>query len=427
MSRGFSVFVALTACWVGCAPPASATPPAVEKISTVLPLLAAFSGVFKGELTAAADRPLTWRLSLADHEADGETIRKGELSLTGSDLAVILALTYEPTARRLSWQMREGRVDLATWLPALRTLPELASLLEGVSASGVLLITGEGAWAADAATGELRAEIKDGVVRNEAEGWALEGVALSVGGNAAELVAGNVPINLTVRTISTARFGARALRVNGLMRDFDRIELATTRVEIAGGEVIAEPFAVVLSKPKVSATLVMSKVGLQDLVVFMPETLSEAQGRINGRLHVAWDAEAGVQIGAGGLTLDRSEPTTLRLVSAPGFLTEKVPARLTFLPIGWGWASRLFSSPNEAHKALTEIERGRVKLLVEAMEVRLTPDGDERGRSASVFVQARPEDTRSAIGQVTFTINVAGPLAAVLRLGMEQNLSLKTR
>lgn len=399
--------------------PARSADSGLEEFKPVLALLA---GELRGGFTPVEGRPLTWSVALAP-AAGG--VRTGEVVVSGADFVVKIMIEYEPARDRLSWRATEGRIDLGAWVPALAARPDLASLLAGLSATGIVTITGEGAWANGVATGGLRAELNEGTVRNEEEGWALEGITLRAGGDAAGLFAGVVPIEIGVRTIGTSRFGARAFTASARVKDFERLELTSARVEIAGGEVTAEPFSVSLAEPVVSVTLAMERVGLQDLVVFVPTALSEARGRINGRLKLKWNATDGVQVGAGSLSLEKSEPTILRLVSTPGFLTEKVPARFSLFPPQLKRLSRWFSTPNEAYGALSEIEQGHVALRVDLLEVRLTPQGDERGRSASVIIRARPERNGGVIGEVTFEINVAGPLAAVLQLGMQQNLSLQ--
>lgn len=417
-------FVFWTAGLIAGSSPARAAE-STAKVNGYFSLLTSLEADLQGELTVVSGHPLSWHLALAPSGKDTGAPRKGEVSVTGAGFALRIALDYEPAAGRVNWRMLEGRLNLASWLPALATLPEMPPILEGTSGSGVIELTGEGTWSQGGATGEMRLELKDGELRNDTDGWALEGVSVRLGGATGELFSGETVLDLHVRTITTTRFGARSLAMTGHLKNFTHMRVKSARVEIAGGEVSAKPFDLIMTRPSLDVTAIMSRVGLQDLVVFVPTTLSEAQGRVNGRLRIRWDPDNGIQIGAGELSVDKSEPTTLRLVSSPGFLTEKVPARFTFLPASFGIFSRWFSSPNDAHRALAAIEAGQVRLTVDALEVRLTPDGDERGRTASVLVRARPEQGASAIGEVTFEINVSGPLAAVLRLGMEQSFSLQ--
>ncbi|MBC8040563.1 MAG: YdbH domain-containing protein [Opitutaceae bacterium] len=391
-------------------------------LTELAPWLVRFTGGLKGVYTPVEGRPLAW--SLAWSPSDG-TVRKGEVAVTGADLALRVVLDFDAADNRLSWRVVEGRVDLAAWLPELATRPELAEMLKGMTVTGALVITGEGTVKDDVVTGELSATWAEGKLSNAEQGWSLEGVSIRAGGDMAELEKGRVPVEVEVRTISTGRFGARNFSAKGRLTEEDNVEVQSVRIEIAGGEVMAEPFTVSLESQKVGVILVMSRVGLQDLIVFVPTTLSEARGRINGKLRLDWNPVDGVQIGVGELSLDKSEPTLLRLVSTPGFLTEQVPARFVLAP--WlGPLKGLFSPKNPSYPTLQEIELGKLGLRVDALEVRLNPDGDEKGRSASVHIRARPEREGSAVREVTFQVNVAGPLAEVLRMGMQQNLSIQT-
>jgi hypothetical protein len=377
-----------------------------------------------GVFTPIEGRPLEWKISWSAGDANG---RKGELAVTGADMALRIALEFDPAGDRLRWRVAEGHVNLGAWLVALAVHPEFSASLAGLTATGELKITGAGEWENGAPTGELSAEWRDGTVANASQGWAVDGVTLKAGGDARDIFEGTVPVELAVRTLVTSRFGARNLAVRMAVKDMARLEVKSTEIEIAGGRVTAEPFAVSLAAPALDVTLAMERVGLQDLVVFVPTTLSYANGRINGRVHLGWSQSDGLRVGEGELEIDKGEPTTLRLVSNPGFLTKKVPARFTYSPFNWDPLVRLFSSPNDSYETLSLIETGKLALRVDSLEAKLTPEGDGLGRSASVLIHARPEQDGSAVGTVIFQINVSGPLASVLRVGMKQSFSVKTR
>ena len=417
-SRAATAFVFVLLTWV-----AGTTVVSGAGLTELAPWLVRFTGGLKGVYTPVEGRPLAWSLSWSQSKG---TERSGEVTVTGPDLALRVALNFNATGNRLSWRVIEGRVDLAAWLPALATRPELAEALQGMAATGALVITGEGAVKGEEVTGLLSVAWADGTLSNAEQGWTLEGVNICVRGDMAELTKGCVPVEVDVRTISTGRFGARNLSIKARLNDGDRVEVQSVRVEIAGGEVTAEPFAVSLESRKVGVDLAMSRVGLQDLIVFAPTTLSEARGRINGRLRLDWSPVDGVQVGVGELTLDKSEPTMLRLVSTPGFLTKQVPVRLVLFP-KLGPLKWLFAPKNPSYPTLKEIELGKLGMRMDALEVRLTPEGDASGRSASVYIRARPEREGGSVREVIFKVNVAGPLAEVLRIGMQQNLSVQTR
>jgi hypothetical protein len=275
-------------------------------------------GELRGVFAPVPERPLAWRLSLSPIAGD---VRTGELAVSGTDFELRVVVELRAATGELRWRIAEGRVDLASWVPALAARPGLSSWLAGLAATGRATISGEGAWTRRSATGGLRVEVVDATLRNESQGWSVEGVTLRAGAEVADLVEGNVAFELGAGTISTSRFGARAFSTSGAVDAFDRVKVGSARIEIAGGEVMAEPFAFSLAAPSLATTLVMSRVGLQDLVVFVPTALSEARGRINGRLRLGLTPEAGIEVATGELSLDESEPTTLRLVSPPGFLT----------------------------------------------------------------------------------------------------------
>jgi hypothetical protein len=104
-----------------------------------------------------------------------------------------------------------------------------------------------------------------------------------------------------------------------------------------------------------------------------------------------------------------------------------MPERFALLPAWFGPFSRWFSPVNPGFADLVAIELGRTALQVESLDVRLTPEGDDRGRSARVLVKARPEVAGTSVGSVSFEIDVNGPLAYVLRLGAENGATLNVR
>jgi len=79
---------------------------------------------------------------------------------------------------------------------------------------------------------------------------------------------------------------------------------------------------------------------------------------------------------------------------------------------------------NPAYKNMQAIELGQSDLRVKALNILLTPDGDERGRSATVRLVAQPDQPGSAVKEVSFDVNVVGPVNAVLKLGIDQGFTV---
>jgi hypothetical protein len=391
MWRGAAALVVMLGVCVPGAPAARAT-----EFAEVLSWLGRLQAGVKGVYTPVEERPLTWNLAWSP--AEGVT-RRGEIAVTGPDVALRVALDFDAAENRLSWRVTEGRVDLAAWLPALATKPELAEMLAGLTATGALVVAGEGTVKDDDVAGELSATWTDGTLRNAEQDWALEGVSVRAGGDVAELVAGRVPLALEVRTITTERFGARALAVRAALAEEARIDVASATVEIAGGRVTAKPFEVVLAEPKLGVDLAMERVGLQDVAALVPDFLADGRGRVNGAVRINWSQAAGIDVGSGYLKIDPSERAEVRFRPNPGLLTSSLPPQVL-----------------ELYPGLTNVEMGKATLLAEQLEVRLSPEGDAEGRSATVVIAGGPVD-KTLKAPLVLKINVRGPLAPLVTFG----------
>jgi hypothetical protein len=73
---------------------------------------------------------------------------------------------------------------------------------------------------------------------------------------------------------------------------------------------------------------------------------------------------------------------------------------------------------------MQSIELGQSDLRVKTLDVLLTPEGDEQGRSATVRLVAQPTQPGTAVKEVSFDVNVSGPLNAVLKLGIDRGFTV---
>jgi hypothetical protein len=372
------------------------------EMAEVVPWLVRLQGGVEGTYTPAEGREVNWRLAWAGGE--GAT-RRGEIAVTGPGLELRVELGFFGDQGRLHWKVDAGRVDLAQWLPVLAKRPELADTLAGLTATGSVVVAGEGEWTGGVAKGELKVTLSDAGVGNAEQGWALEGVSIEAGGDVAELLAGRVPLALDVRTITTGRFGARALAVRATLVDFETAEVAVD-VEIAGGTVRAKPFRVAMTEPKLDVAIAMERVGLQDVAALIPDLLADGRGRVNGAAVVRWSEADGLSLGAGHITIDPSERAELRFSPNPGLLTGSLPPAILKL-----------------YPGLTNLEMGKAALLAERFEVKMSPEGDAEGRTATVNIAGGPVD-RTLKAPLVLTINVRGPLAPLIKFGSTSGLSL---
>lgn len=397
---------------------------AVAAIEILLPPV---SGIVTGEfkpLKVPGAPSLRWNADIRSAGPAGEK-RAVELTVTGDGtrLRTVVVLT---SAKEGTWEITEGELDVKTWFPSVATLADVSEM----TVKGTMEISGAGVVQAGVPSGTLHATMRDGRIEQTAEGWVLEGVTFTaeLGVNADGFRTKSLkPFEARVGTITTSRFGARNLLLRGMLKEDRTIALSEARVEIAGGEVALEPTSVTLSPFALEATLHIANVGLQDIVALMPASLTAAEGRIDGTVKMGWSMADGFRVGAGDLALGQTEPTIVRLAPTPGFLTRSMPKRFEPLPTWTGPLSRWLSADNPVYTEMTDIELGRATLQVDSLAVRLIPEGDEQGRTATVRMMARPTKAGGAVKSVAIDVNVAGPLDAILHLGLNQQLSIKAQ
>lgn len=392
-----------------------------------LPLVA---GEVTGELKLFDRSPefvLPWKMTLSKGASVGEQAFAYRIDTPATQLTACGRIN--PVTGQGTWRIEEGRVDAAVWFGFLA--PKLGPVLSGAAAQGSWTVSGEGTFRQGQAVGRLNVEWRDGVLTHAVQGWALEGVGFKgefVVDVAASRLVSTTPFELTVRTLKHPRFGARNMVVNGLLNDRRAVSLTSARIEIAGGEVTVDPCEVPLLPVDLDVNLHINRVGLQDIVFLVPAAgLSDARGRIDGVVRLKWSAATGPKLGFGRLAIRDDEPAIVRLTPSLGLLTTRVPQHFDLLPAWMGPLARWMRAENPAYEGMRNIELGKADLRVKTLDVKITPEGDERGRSATVRLVAQPAQEGSAVKEVVFDVNVAGPLNQVLALGITQNFSLSTR
>lgn len=346
---------------------------------------------------------LPWSVAVRDG-GSGQREVSLEAETTGAKLRLrgrVSEATHAGT-----WEIEEGSLDLATWWPALA--PSLGETAGALTATGLIELSGGGELRDGRPAGLVKLMLREGAVRHPAEGWSLEGVSLggsfSVDAGGAT-VRSDGPLELTVRTITTTRFGARNLLVRALLDSLQSLSVREARLEIAGGDATLDPCTVPLSPLSLDVKLRLVRVGLQDLATLVPQALTEARGRVDGSLGLHWSAAAGLVIGAGQFAVRGDEPAVVRLAPTPGLISNSLP-----------------TSVLKYYPGLGQVEMGQVPLKAELLEVVFTPDGDSEGRTARVRLAGGPVDPKLR-APIDLTINVRGPLDALVRFGTDARLS----
>lgn len=320
------------------------------------------------------------------------------------------------------WRLRESRIDLATWLPAaMARWP----VLQGVELNGAATLSGEGEFEGQSVHGRMLATLVADRVSMPAKNIEAEGVALTVELNSLMPAATAEGQVLTVRTVRAAGVTLSDVRVVFSLTADGQVRVAEASLAVLGGRASLAPFATKLLVPAIATTVIVEKLSLAELSPFLPKSVAAAQGLLNGSIGVTWSEADGFAAGNGAMALDVNVAASVRLAPAPGFLSSRVPARFELLPSWAGPLQRWFSADNPAYATLRAIEMGETSLIVQTLSVQLGPTDGVEGRTASVRLVAHPPNS-DVVKQVGFDINVAGPLADVIGLGLKQKISITT-
>lgn len=395
------------------------------RVAAAADALPPITGELAGEVTPliiSGAPPVKWTLALrpgataeerlADFTLETPGFRgKGEVRLTTSSDGV--------------WRLTEAQVDLAKWFPILaaKYFPDLI----GMELVGMLHVAGEGRLRGGEVTGRVTLDLKDGALRDPLNGRNIEGLALSGTLGRQPALVSEGPLKLSFREATILGVTAKEGAMEFSLEPGETVRVMRANAAMFEGSVAVSPFAFPLAKPAFTGEVLFAGIEIARLRELLPPVLSDATGKVSGRMAVSYTLEGGLVPGSGRLQIDPGSAATLRLLPQPGFFTSRVPPRLSLLPAKWGAISKLFSPINPAYETLRAIEMGETTLEVNALDVGLRPEGDAGGRTARVVLTARPKAKDAAVESVRFEINVRGPLADVIRMGLEGKVQVRTR
>lgn len=368
--------------------------------------------------------PLRWSIETAAG-ATPSTRVAGKARITADGLSASADVAVDASTGEVAWRDGTLRLELGRWIPWLLDAVRLSPLPAGVTVTGELTGTTAGAWTARGLSGQADLQVR-GDLERITPPLRVDGITLSLAlPNLRDL--GDSPLQLA--RFSRARVGdliAQNAEIRFRVRGLRDVRVEGAEVDLLGGRVRVDPFPIRIEPEglaPVAATVSLERIALEEVIRLLPNAVTAATGSVSGAVAVEWSRERSLTIGRGALNLSRHEPSQMRLAPQPGFLTSQLPQRLTLLSPSFGPIARWFSPPNPAYAAVEAIELGRVPLIVESLEVTTRPEADADGRTARLQVRARPA-TPGAVGEVSFEINLFGPLNQVLKLGLDERVRL---
>jgi hypothetical protein len=356
-----------------------------------------------------------WRVTTRNDETGKPTAK---LIADGTGLAI--RLNAQPAASGADWKIEEAWADFTVWFPVLaqRFLPSFS----GSHASGRLIATGQGGVAGTRVAGRLEIAWEGGAFFDDTRGWSLQAIE-------ARAVFPHWPSWETepsqvffFRDGELAGIPLRNGRVVFSFSNTGDIRVASAEIEALGGRLSLEPFSFDPSKPEIRTRLRVNGLELGELRHFLPKAVADMTGKLDGELQARWTLESGLELGEGRLNLSQGRTAALRLASAPGFFTSRVPAKIQLLPAWMGTLAAATAPENPAYRTLQQVEQGQMPLQIESIQADFHPGGDAAGHTAVVRIVAHPANVE-AVKKVSFTINVAGPLVDVLRFGLSDRIS----
>ncbi|MCC6415969.1 MAG: YdbH domain-containing protein [Opitutaceae bacterium] len=335
-----------------------------------------------------------------------------------------MAATGPDEGGSMQWRIEDGELDLGPWWRRLINQAGVGGLPADLALTGVAKLSGGGVWRDGQSQGGLRVEMVDGAASSAMQNWIVP--SFRIAAQFARQGEGFVAQSLVLHAAEASVAGVvlRNLSLDAVGDEQGRLVVRAAGVDALGGRIALKPFTVDPLNPEIETTAELAGVALSQLAALVPEALREASGQVSGRVEVKWSATLGPRVGTGALTVTPESPAKFRLAATPGFLTQHAPERISLVPETWGALARWLSFENPAYDTLRRIELGELPLKVEELSVALYPDGPGGPRSAAVRVTARPM-AGSVVDQVTFAINIAGPLDQVLRLGASDRVKLK--
>ena len=368
--------------------------------------------------------PLQWSIETTAPPALARRV-EGKVRVAADGLSGAADIVIDVPSGEIAWKEGQLQIELARWIPSLLTAAQMPPLPTGVTLEGALTAKTAGAWTARGLTGQADVQVR-GSLERVTPALRVDGIVLALTfPNLSDL--GDSPAQ-TAR-FAQAKIGelvAENAEIRFRIRSPQAVDIDGAEISLLGGRVRAEPFTIRIASAglePVLATLTLENLALAEAIKLLPQAVTAATGTIVGSVDVQWSREQSLTIGRGILELRPGRRAEMRLAPQPGFLTSQLSERLALLPPSFGPIARWFSPLNPAYAAVEAIELGRESLVIESLQVLTHREADAAGRTARLQVRARPV-IPGPVGEVSFEVNLSGPLNQVLKLGLDERVQM---
>jgi len=403
-------------------------------------LFAAFSGggcaaesplpdaaaALSGSFTWAQQPAISWEVKARSSAASSHA--GGAFVISSDGLKAEGRVSFEPPTN-VGWEFDRATVDLAVWARALAARAAPSTKIGDFAFNGVLAISSQGQLRNGLPSGFATLALDGAAVSSRTNALRIDGISFDLKIDDLEQRTSAPAQNLSFAEAEFSGVTAKSGILRFQLRSPQEIRIERAEMKMFDGTVIVDPFTVPIIDGALGAfdaNVRVSSVALGEIALLLPETLAEARGRLSGEVILRWTPTTGLNLGNGSFRIDRVDSVEVRLAPKPGFLTNQMPAKITLLPAWLGKLSRWLAPDNPAYPVLRAIEMGDLALTVDSLELHSQPGGDELGRTARVVMTAHPK-TGGVVESVLFEVNVSGPLDQVIKFGLTNPFSFKSK
>jgi hypothetical protein len=331
------------------------------------------------------------------------TLLKAKWRLSGNTLKASGQLEEPVSEGPGSVRIHDLDTELDAWKPLLA--PLLPAAMAGWEYSGHVRAEGEVHHGQGAPKAGGKLVLSGGRLSKADIPLEATGIELELALSDASGVASGPGQHLFIRSLRIADVLFEDLDLHFQVLGMETLVVESLQCRTLGGVVSLAPTRLNPAGPDYAGTISLKGVDIAQLLKFFPEAKAEATGRVDGEVPIGYGPK-GLRYGRGWLALGDGSGATLRL-QQPGLLSSGMAKDGRIYPL------------------LKALEEGRRTILLRSLRAELYEVEEGTGRSVALKVEG---DTIEA-GQrapVSLQLNVNGPLAALIRWGMDSRIKMGT-